>query len=372
MTDELDPIERRLARQLADFAETPFPAREPLDQVAARAAAAGRANASRTRVGALLAAAAVVVTVAVAIGALAGPDLLQPAATPTPAPTPVTTSQGVGFLHVTADETSDHPHDALDLQYVLADGSIGGSDAVPAETTVFVDAALPAGTVRVLANGKECSGTLTIEAGRETDAVFSGLYEEACTVTASGSHLPDNIVHPEPRTALGAFVVVDSVLVVRPLDPGSTTGLIRKPADDIAEVRDFDIPPGRYELALEVAGKVLKTLEIELERGQEFWFNVRALAPSVPIDCGDVVIADCHAAAAAAYAQGYGPSNTATFHVVSVRVQASKDQGGCVPNADRVFDVRFGVREDPYSIEDTVAHHVSGMEWAGGMELCTY
>lgn len=365
MSDELDPVERHLARQLADFAETPFPPRDSLDQVVARAAADGHARATRRRIEALLAAAA---AIAVAIAGVARLDILTPAATPMPTPTTAATAWAVGMLHLTADPMSDLPHDGLELRYLLADGLFAAeSDAVPAETTVFVNRALRAGPLRILANGKECAGTITIQPGREIDAIFSGLYDAVCTISTTGEHAMHAVVHPEPYTGLGAFVVVDSVLVVRSLDAGNTTTPIRKPAGERAEVADFAVPPGRYELALEVGGVVLKTLQIDLKLGQAFYYNVRVLQPDVPVDCGEVSAAECRAAVEAAYAQPQGDGLPATRHVTAVRVRPSHYTGGCQPVEPPLFDVTFDIREEPGTVEVTL-----GARPDGRLYYCTY
>ena len=343
MTDELDPAERRIARALTDFAETPFPSRGSIDLVISRAVSEGSARTMRTRAGALLAAA---VVFAVGLGALSQLGFLVPAATPSSAVTPAATTSGVGTLHLTTDAGYDH-HDPLDLRYVLSDGSLATeSDSFPAETTVFLDTPLPAGQIRVLANDRECRGTALIEPNVETDVVLS-VVSDVCTIETTTAHPIGLIEHPEPRTALGVFVVIDSVLVVRPLDPENQSGPIRKSADERAEVVDFDIRPGRYELALEVDGEILATMQIELVRGQEFYYFLRALHPDIPRDCGEFQVDECEAAIAEAYETPQGAGSPAASRVTSVRVRPSPYVGGCQPNDPPVYLVTFEVRDEP-------------------------
>lgn len=359
MTDELDPAERRIARALTDFAETPFPSRGSVDVVISRAIVEGSARTTRTRVGALLAAA---VVFAVGLGALSQLGVLVPAATPSLTSTPAATADGVGMLHLSTNSDYDH-HDPLNLRYVLADGSLATEfDSFPAETTVFLDTPLPAGEIRVLANDQECRGPVVIEPNLETDVVLS-VDDDVCTIETLTAHPLGAIEHPEPRTAVAAFVVVDSVLVVRPLDPGSTMEPIRKSANEIGEVDGFEVPPGRYELAMEVDGAVLKTLEIDLHRGQEFWYDLRVLALTVPRDCGDIPAAECEAALTGAYAS-HGAGGPAAVHVTAVRVRPSRWAGCYEPP---VYDVFFDVPDESRVIEVTV-----GWVREGVFLACTY
>jgi hypothetical protein len=359
MTDELDPTERRIARRLADFAETPFPARTALDHVVVRAVAAGDAKVTRNRLGALLAAALAAV---LAIGTLSRFDLVQPAATADPTPTPEVTPHGVGMLHLTADPGYDL-HDPLRVGYVLPDGRTAPEfDAFEAETTIFLDRSLPAGSITILANDMVCAPRVPIEANVEVDAVLS-VEDDRCAISVAGSHALGAIVHPEPRTALGAFVVIDSVLVVTPLDPGSTMAPIRRPSDERAEVQDFDIPPGRYELAIVVDGVVQSTLEIDIKRGQQFYYNVRGLPADVPRDCGTVPVELCETAILGAYRNGFFPT-PAAVRIAMVRVRPAATSGCYEPPA---FDVYFEVRDEPRTVELTV-----GRVPDGRYLVCTY
>jgi hypothetical protein len=286
---------------------------------------------------------------------------------PDPAPTPTSAVLGSGMLHLTTAEEDYDTHDALRIAYVGADGLVAGEpDLFDAETTIYLDRSFAAGTIHVLANSRLCDGAIAIQANVEVDALLASS-SKGCSVSIADAHPAGSIVHPQPRTAIGAFVVVGSVLVVRPLDPGNTMDPIRKPADDRAEVTDFDIEPGRYELALEVDGVVLKTREIDLKRGQEFYYSVRALAPGVPRDCGNVAAEACAAAVAAAYEQPQGNGTPAALHVTSVRVRPSRFTGGCRPFDPPVYDVSFDFLEEPGTMEVTL-----GARPDGRLYYCTY
>jgi hypothetical protein len=279
-----------------------------------------------------------------------------------PAPTETPAAPGSGTLHLTTVPDYD-PHDPLELRYVDPTGMVlSEADSFDAETTVFLDRTLPAGPVRVIANGKACAGIIPIEANTEVDAVLS-VPDSGCAISVSGSHAPGAIVHPEPRTALGAFVVLGSVLLVKPLDPGNAIEPIRKPADERAEVVDFAVPPGRYELSVLVDGAVLTMMEVDLKRGQAFYYNLRVLAANVPRVCGAVPRAQCEAAVTEAYARGlFPPPSSANLASVLVRPSTSS---GCYDPP--VFDVLFDVRGEPQPVEVTVATTRTGK-----LAVCTY
>lgn len=284
----------------------------------------------------------------------------------TPTATPATPPSGVGILHLTAEPGYD-THDPLRLRYVLADGFfVTEVDEFPADTAIFLDRSLPAGPVRVFRNDTACDGTVVIEANVVVDVLLSA-EDDACTVSTSGSHAPGAIEHPEPRTALAAFVVVDSILVVTPLDPGNAIQPIRVPANNRAEVQDFEVPPGRYELALLVDDVVLSRQEIDLMRGQEFWFNLRALPRDFTFDCGSIPAEECNAAVEAAYTKDYS-GYAASTRVTSAQVIPS-GAGGCMPPlvGVPVLDVLFDGPDLPRTIEITVAPRPDGL-----FGVCTY
>lgn len=273
----------------------------------------------------------------------------------------------MGVLHLVAEPGYD-THDQLRVRYAFADGFFAPEfDAFPAETAIFLDRSLPAGPIHVFANDKACEGTVVIEANLEVDVVLA-VVDDVCTITTTDSHAVGAIQHPEPRTAIGAFVVVDSILVVTPLDPNNAIEPIRRPAGDRAEVTDFEVPPGRYELALLVDGTVLSTQEIDLRRGQEFWFNLRALPADFPIDCGTIPTGQCEAAVAAAYEMDYS-GDIPGSRVTSAEVVPSRFSGGCMPPLTGVpmLEVLFDVPDESRTIEVTVAPRPDGR-----FGVCTY
>lgn len=267
-----------------------------------------------------------------------------------------------GALHLTTDPDND-PHDPLQLRYLDMDGVlVGERDSVDAETRVSLDRTLPVGRIQVVANDQACAGIVEIQAEVEIDAVLA-VSDGTCTITIANTHAQGAIAHPEPRTALGAFVVLDSVLVVRPLDPGNAIAPIRRPADANAEVLEFEVPPGRYELSVLVNGEVLTTKEIDLKRGQDFYYNLRVLAANVPRVCGEIPRAQCEAAVTEAYASGLFPPPSPA-NLTSVRVRPSR----YLPCYEApAFDVLFDVRGEPGPIEVTVATTSRGI-----LAVCTY
>lgn len=266
-----------------------------------------------------------------------------------------------GSLHLTTGPDYD-PHDPLRLRYIDANGVVVGQPTtVDADAQVSVDRALPVGQALVVANDKVCDGIVGIQAGMEIDAVLS-VADATCTITIAGMHPQGAIAHPEPRTALGAFVMLDSVLVVRPLDPGNAIGPIRKPSDANAEVLDFVVPPGRYELSVVVDGAVLSTKEIDLKRGQGYYYNLRVVAANVPRVCGEIPRAQCEAALTEAYARGLFPPPSSA-NLTSVRVRPSR----FLPCYEAPgFDVLFDVRGEAQPIEVTVG------TIPRGFGVCTY
>jgi len=162
--------------------------------------------------------------------------------------------------------------------------------------------------------------------------------------------------------ALGAFVMLDSFLVVRPLDPGNAIEPIRKPADANAEVLDFEVAPGRYELSVLVNGAVLSTKKIDLKRGQGYYYNLRVVAANVPRVCGEIPRVQCEAALTEAYASGLFPPPSSA-NLTSVRVRPSR----FLPCYEAPgFDVLFDVRGKAQPIEVTVA------TIPRGFGVCTY
>src|SRR6185295_12033268 len=107
--------------------------------------------------------------------------------------------------------------------------------------------------------------------------------------------------------------------------------------DERAEVVDFAVPPGRYALSVEVDGAVVTTKDIEIKRGQEFYYNLRVVAANVPRICGQIPRAQCEAALTEAYASGLFPPPSSA-NLTSVRVMPSKYSGCYEPP---VFDVLF-------------------------------
>jgi hypothetical protein len=175
-----------------------------------------------------------VLALAVSLASCGGPAV--PTSEASPVTTPAPTIGGTGMLHLTTTADYD-PHDPLRLKYILADGQIAADvDAIEPETIVVVDRQLPAGPVRVVANDTECTGTIPIETNLEVDAVLA-VDNGTCAISIAASHAPGAMVHPEPRTALGAMIEVDSILVVKPLDPGNATAEIQLPADDRGSTR---------------------------------------------------------------------------------------------------------------------------------------
>lgn len=294
------------------------------------------------------------VALAMLLAACASPVTSEP-----PAPQQ---AQLEGRLHLTTGADYD-PHDPLTLRYVDARGLVVAEpDSIEAETTIWVDRALPVGRVQVLANDQACGGPVDIGPNVEVDVVLA-VADGICSLTIANMHAAGAIAHPEPRTALGVFVVPGSILVVRPLDPGNAIDPIRKEADERAEVADFAVPPGRYELSVLLDGAVLTTLEIDLKRGQEFWYTLRVLPPTVPRLCGGIPREQCEAAVTAAYADsGYGPPAAASL--VSVQVRPSGNSGCYEPP---VFDVLFDVRGEQEPLAVTVATTPDGRLLA-----CTY
>jgi hypothetical protein len=289
--------------------------------------------------------------------------LLAACAAPVPSG-PITTQPPPpqGSLHLTTDAQYD-THDPLRLRYVDEAGVLlGEADSFDAETTIFLDRELLAGTVRVLANDTLCDGTIGILANVEIDAVLS-VSDGTCAIEIANTHAVGAIAHPEPRTALGAFVVLDSVLVVRPLDPGNGIDPSRKEADDRAEVTDFAVPPGRYELAVLVDGALLTTMDIDLKRGQEFYYNLRVVAAKVPRLCGGMPREQCEEAVTQAYKWGLFPPPSAAS-LTSVLVRPSIYSACYEPPA---FDVLFDVRGEPQPLEVTVA-----TTSRGSLAVCTY
>lgn len=284
------------------------------------------------------------------------------AACNSPVPSAPATTPPQGSLHLTTGPDYD-PHDPLTLRYADADGVlVAEPDSIDAETIVSVDRALPVGRIRVLADDKGCEGPIEIVANVEVDVVLS-VSDGTCTIRIADTHAAGAISHPEPRTALGAFVVLDSVLVVRPLDPANPIAPIQRPADERAEVTEFAVPPGRYELSVLVAGAVLTTMEIDLKRGQEFYYNLRVVAATVPRICGEIPRAQCEAAITEAYARGLFPPPSSA-ELTSVRVRPSR----FLPCYEApAFDVFFDVRDKPEPIEVTVA--TSGVD---RLSVCTY
>lgn len=266
-----------------------------------------------------------------------------------------------GSLHLTTGPDYS-AHDPLQLRYIDADGVVvSDADSFEAETTIFLDRILPVGRIRVVANDKVCDGIVGIQAAIEIDVVLS-VSDATCTIAIADAHPQGAITHPEPRTALGAFVVPGSVLLVRPLDPGNAIEPIRKPADERAEVFDFEVPPGRYELSVVIDGGVLTTMEINLKRGQDFYYNLRVVAANVPRVCGEIPREQCEAALTEAYASGLFPPPSSA-NLMSVRVRPSR----FLPCYEApAFDVSFDVRGEPQPIEVTVA------TIPRGFGVCTY
>jgi len=284
-----------------------------------------------------------------------------------PAPTTAPTIAGTGMLHLTTGPDYDH-HDPLQLRYVLADGQpAADGDAFESETIVYVDRQLPAGPIRVLANDTECTGPLAIEANVEVDVVLA-VDNGACTISLVTSHAPGAIVHPEPRTAIGALIEVDSILVVKPLDPGSSTAELQLPASDRGEVLGIELTPGRYELSVLVDGAVHTTKEFDVKRGTDFVYNLRVLAPDVPRECGDITETECEAAVAEAYAWGYFLESG--HRVTSVTVRDSPYTGGCQPYDPPALQVEFVVLQ--VGGASSTVQVTLGRRPAGTFFVCTY
>lgn len=309
---------------------------------------------------------------ALVVTACGGPgapsSALRETGAPAPVATPTPTLVGSGMLHLTTAPDYD-PHDPLELRYILADGQIAPEiDSFGSETIIFLDRQLPAGPVRVLANDLDCSGTIPIEANLEIDAVLA-VDNGICTVSVADSHALGSIVHAEPRTALGALIAVDSILVVEPLDPGNAMADLHLPADDRGEVLGIELKPGRYELTVRVDGAVLTTRELDVKRGTDFVHNLRVLAPDVPRDCGEITAAECEAAVAESYAWGYFLE--AGQRVTSVRVRPSRYTGGCEPSEPPALDVEFDIHDEAGG-ESRSAEVTLGRTPVGNLFVCTY
>ena len=113
---------------------------------------------------------------------------------------------------------------------------------------------------------------------------------------------------------------------------------------------------------VEVDGAVLSTKEIDLKRGQQFYYNLRVVAANVPRICDQIPRATCEAALTEAYARGLFPPPSSS-NLASVKVMPSKYSGCYEPP---VFDVLFDVRGKAQPLEVTVA------TIPRGFGVCTY
>lgn len=304
------------------------------------------------------------VALAVMIASCGTPVVSLPAASPAPTGTPAATFAGTGMLHLTAAPEYDW-HDPLLLRYVFADGTLAPEfDAFPAETTIYLDRELPAGALRVVANGEACGRPVMIQAEVEIDVVLS-VVNDVCDITTTDSHPAGAVEHPEPRATIGAIVPVGAEVVVRALDPGRTMAEIRRPANEHGEVLGVEVPPGRYEMSVVIDGEVLNSKEIEIARGQDFVWNLKVVLADVPRDCGVYGAAQCEAIITEAYAWGfyiYAPDQQV---IKSVTVRPTRFSGCDGSAAVAKYDVAFDVL-NARVIEITVA------ELGGRLYVCTY
>jgi hypothetical protein len=371
MTDELDPVERRLSRRLSEFAETPFPARRTPDEIVARAAAAGNARASRNRWGVVLGAAA---ALAVAIGAATQLGLRAPGppaatGTPRPATSPPAESGLTGMLHMTAVPAYDYRR--ANLAYIVS-GTRTEGESIDQDVEIIVNRPFPPGEISVVKNDLLCAGTVTIVSGMETDVTLDFGQDQAgdemCRLFTRATHPTGSIVHPElPLTAsVGAIlpIGVPSVFVVRSLDSPEAPPIAEVSVNESPwEAAQVVVQPGRYEVSVIVDGVVLGTQVIDLERGEDRVAILKILPPDVPRDCGEFAPDVCEAAIAEGYA--WGLFTDGNSKVVAVSVRAS-EYPSCMGDLDPEWNVLF-VLEPEGEIEVVV-----GVYPDGRLDACTY
>lgn len=151
MTEELDPGERRIARKLEHFAETPFPSVVSPEQVVTRVASESRLKSSRTVVGTLL---VVAVAVGISVGVVLRPDRgmpgtggesMAPVLSATVSPTSdadLPDCRPDAFLAVMRTVVFDYepvssPHELLLRSDLVVIGRVTGAARVPNETRGF-------------------------------------------------------------------------------------------------------------------------------------------------------------------------------------------------------------------------------------------
>lgn len=283
----------------------------------------------------------------------------------TPAATAEATASAPGMLHLTMEPAYDQHR--VRLAYVIGDTRIEG-ESVKQDVEVIVNRPFPAGTIQVVYDDRVCDGSVAIRSNMETDVVLA-LASDACAVSTTDTHPAGSIRHPElPTTAsVGAFLPfgLPSAFVVRPVDAPAATPAAQEAVDGPPwEVEPIVVQPGRYEVSVLLDGVVLAREELDLERGESTFVNLRVLPAGLPRDCGEVAAAPCQSAIAEAYAWGLFLEGDTTVSAVGVRPTTYT---GCNAPFTPEYTVTFVLANPKVEIAVTV-----GRGPDGHLGVCSY